>query len=39
MPLDELKTIDIDLTKENIIEDAISYFDNLIDEFENIYNG
>ena len=38
MPLDELKTIGIDLTKTDVIEEAINYFDNLIDEFEKIYN-
>lgn len=39
MPLDELKTIDIDLSKEDIINEAIKYFDNLIDEFSKIYNS
>lgn len=39
MPLDELKTIDIDLSKKDVIEEAISYFDNLINEFEKIYNS
>ena len=37
MPMDELKTIGIDLEKKEVIEDAIKYFDNLIDEFEKIY--
>ena len=39
MPLDELKTIDLDFTKEEKINDAIKYFDELIDEFINIYNS
>lgn len=39
MPLDELKTLGIDLTKTEVIEEAINYFDSLIDEFENIYNN
>ena len=39
MPLDELKTIGIDLEKPEVIEEAIKYFDNLIDEFETIYNS
>ena len=38
-PLDELKTLDIDLTKEDVFKDAINYFDKLIDEFEEIYNS
>ena len=39
MPLDELKTIGIDLEKPEVIEEAIKYFDSLIDEFETIYNS
>ena len=39
MPLDELKTLGIDLTKTDAIEDSIRYFDSLIDEFEIIYNS
>ena len=39
MPLDEFKFIGIDLEKPEVIEEAIKYFDNLIDEFETIYNS
>ena len=39
MPLDELKTIGIDLTKTEVLEEAIKYFDKLIDKFEEIYNS
>ena len=39
MPIDELKTIGIDLEKPEVIEEAIKYFDGLIDEFETIYNS
>lgn len=38
MPLDELKTLGIDLLSGEVIEEAISYFDSLIDEFEKINN-
>ena len=38
MPLDELKTLGIDLNKEDIIKLAIEYFDNLIDEYIKIKN-
>lgn len=39
MPLDELKTIDIDLSKEDVINEAIKYFDSLIDEYKKIYES
>ena len=39
MPLDELKTIGLDLTNTKVIEEAIKYFDELIDEFMVIYNS
>lgn len=38
-PVDELKTIDIDLSKEDVFISAINYFDNLIDEFIKIINS
>lgn len=37
-PLEELKVLDIDLTKEDVIIEAINYFDSLIDEFKKLYN-
>lgn len=39
MPLDELKTIGFDLTNTKVIEEGIKYFDELIDEFIEIYNS
>ncbi|MBP3635008.1 MAG: oligoendopeptidase F [Bacilli bacterium] len=39
MPLDELKTIDIDLSKEYVFNEAINYFDNLIDELKKVYDA
>ena len=36
-PLNELKTIDIDASKPDIITDACKTFDELIDEFDKIY--
>lgn len=38
-PLDELKTIGIDFTDTKVIEEGISYFDELIDKFIEIYNS
>ena len=38
-PIDELKTIDIDLSKEDVFISAISYFDSLIDKFIEISNS
>lgn len=38
-PLNELKTLGIDLEKEDVFNEAINYFDKLIDEFEEIYNS
>ena len=35
-PLDELKTMGIDMTKKDVIESAINMFDNLIDQFKSI---
>lgn len=39
MPLDELKVIGVDLTKADVILDAINYFDELIDKFKEINNS
>ena len=39
MPIDALKTIDIDFTDINILEEGIKYFDELIDKFIDIYNS
>lgn len=39
MPLDELKTIGFDLNDNKIIEEGINYFNELIDQFINIYNS
>lgn len=39
MPLDELKTIGLDLNDNKVIEEGISYFDKLIDEFVKVYNS
>ncbi len=38
MPQDELKMIDIDLSKEDVFNEAVNYFDNLIDEFNILYD-
>ena len=39
MPLDELKTIGLDLTDEIVLEGAVKYINKLIDEFKEIYNS
>ncbi len=39
MPLDELKTIGIDLTKQDAINEGIKYFDELVSKFKEIYNS
>lgn len=39
MPLDELKTIGIDLSKPYAINEAINYFNELIDKFKELYNS
>ena len=39
MPMDLLKTLDLDLTNTSVIEEGIKYFDELIDEFLSIYNS
>ena len=38
-PIDELKTLGINLEKEDIFIEAINYFDSLIDKFIEIYNS
>ncbi|MEG2351320.1 MAG: oligoendopeptidase F [Bacilli bacterium] len=38
-PLDELKTIGIDLSDEKIIKNAIDYFDKMIEKFKETYNS
>lgn len=38
-PVEELKTLGIDLSKEDVFIDAINYFDSLIDKFTQIYNS
>ena len=38
-PLDELKTIGFDLNDTKVIEQAIHYFDELLDKFMVIYNS
>ena len=35
-PLDELKTIGIDMTNKNIIEYTINYFKEILDKFKDI---
>ena len=37
-PLDALKMLDIDMNDDKIVNSAIKTFDNLIEEFTNIYN-
>lgn len=39
MPLDELKMIDLDFTNTKVIEEGISYFDELIDKFIEVFNS
>ena len=39
MPLDELKTIGLDLNDPKIVNGAIEYINKLIDEFKDIYNS
>jgi len=39
MPLDALKTIDIDLNNTKVIEEGIKYFDELIEKFIETYNS
>lgn len=39
MPLDALKTIEIDFNDSKVIEEAISYFNELIDKYIEIYNS
>lgn len=39
MPLDALKTIDLDFTDTKVIEEGINYFNELIDKFIEIYNS
>lgn len=36
-PSDALKTIGIDITNKDFIENAVKFYDNLLDEFESIY--
>lgn len=38
-PLDTLKTIEIDFSDSKVIEEAISYFNELIDKYIEIYNS
>lgn len=38
-PLEIFKILKIDLTKPDVYENAIKYYDNLLDEFETIYNN
>ena len=35
-PVDELKTLGIDMSDKNIIENTISYFNKILDEFEKL---
>ena len=39
MPLDELKTIGLDLNDPKIVKGAIEYINKLIDQFKEIYNS
>lgn len=38
-PIDELKVAGVDMTKPEVIENAIKMFDEIIDEFRKIYNS
>lgn len=38
-PIDAFKTLGIDLTKKDVYEKAIKYYENLLDKFETIYNS
>ncbi len=38
-PMDAFKVLGIDLTKTDVYEKAIKYYDNLLDKFEEIYNS
>lgn len=38
-PIDAFKILGVDLCDKTIYEEAIKYFDSLIDEFKSIYNG
>ena len=35
-PIDAFKILDVDLTKKDVYESAIKYFDSLIDEYEKL---
>ncbi len=37
-PIESLKLAKVDLTKKEVIEEAIDYFDKMIDEFKNLIN-
>lgn len=39
MPLEELKTIGVDLSKPDTINEGVKYFDELISKFKEIYNS
>ncbi len=38
-PIDELKIAGVDMNDKKVIQNAINMFDNLIDEFEKLYNS
>ena len=38
-PLDAFKALGVDLTKSDVYEKAIKYYDDLLDKFEEIYNS
>ena len=38
-PTDAFKVLGVDLTKPDVYEKAIKYYDDLLDKFENIYNS
>ena len=38
-PIDELKVAGVDMTKPEVIEKAIKMFDEIIDEFKEVYNS
>lgn len=38
-PIDELKVAGVDMTKPEVVENAIKMFDEIIDEFKEVYNS
>ena len=38
-PIEELKVAGVDMTKPEVIEKAINMFNDIIDEFKEVYNS